>query len=181
MSIDLSRAPVYRAMNVRFEGHLPKQLRDWRDQGLSRRQAAAVLGVSPATLRTWIDTLEIDWPLDLQAQSRRLTQALSARTPKRIQIGDEWMSFAEAARRSNVPLSTLFERYKLGDRGKRLLRRKRRYRKPTDCYRVGISRREWQQVVDYATKHGKKATHNRLKIPMGAITAAMRGEWERLN
>ena len=97
-----------------------------------------------------------------------------------IELDGEWVTLAEAARRRGLTLSCIYQRYRAGERGQRLLRpQKKRYRR-AKTYHLNMTMREWEIVLDHAKRVSIDAAANRYGVPYGAIAAMLRGDWERV-
>lgn len=98
-----------------------------------------------------------------------------------IELDGERVTLAEAARSRGLTLSCIYQRYRAGERGQRLLRpQEKRYRRPK-TYHLNMTMREWEIVLDHAKRISIDAAANRYGVPYGAITAMLRGEWERVS
>gem|GEM_PF-5414005 len=98
-----------------------------------------------------------------------------------IELDGERVTLAEASRRRGLTLSCIYQRYRAGDRGQRLLRpQEKRYRRPK-TYNLELSMRDWEIVLDHAKRVSIDAAAIRYGVPYGAITAMLRGEWERVS
>src|SRR5690606_8216932 len=92
----------------------------------------------------------------------------------------EWVTLAEAARRRGLTPSCIYQRYRAGERGQRLLRpQKKRYRR-AKTYHLNMTMREWAVGLDHAKRVSIDAAANRYGVPYGAIAAMLRGDWERV-
>lgn len=84
------------------------------------------------------------------------------------------------ARDSGIDYMTLYHRFNNGDRDDELVRPTKPAPKPKS-YTLGLSQHEWQTYVELAAHIGPEAVRRKTGLPVGAINAAIRGEWEKLD
>lgn len=92
----------------------------------------------------------------------------------------EWTTFTELAERTGIQMNTLWLRYQRGKRGKELVQPLHIGKCRHYVYYLDLSYSAWQEVAEEARRRGIRETYNKLRLPMGAISAAVRGQWERL-
>jgi len=147
-----------------------------RDGGYSQTQAAAHFGVSTTAMCEWVRAAGIDWRNALY---------------KQVRYRGEMLPLREAARRAGVNYHTAHSRWMRGWRGPRLLRKVRstHSRQPPRFYEVGLSREEWDLAIELCGHYEKeldcqhaarRKVADRFGVPVGALGAAIRGEWDRL-
>jgi len=97
-----------------------------------------------------------------------------------VEIRGERLCLNEVAHRYGISSTTLYYRYVAGDRGERLIRRPQAQVVPS-VYELGLSVADWDWVAEIGRKLGARRARDTLALPQGAISAAMRGEYERLD
>lgn len=145
-----------------------ERLAELFEQGASYNQAAAELGVGRATITKYAKR----W-------------GLSSKNPRPatchyITYQGERMSIAEAAQRAGLHPDTLRDRIVRGLPEHRWFQPARRYTTAPRYYALDLPLSEWRMYADLAREIGPKAVHDSTGLPYGAITAAMRGEEDRL-
>lgn len=97
-----------------------------------------------------------------------------------IEYEGELLNFAELSERTGIGAGTLWMRYQSGKRGKELVEPLHIGKCKEHVYELGLSVEVWEQVAQEARARGVRGAYNKFRLPYGAISAAMRGEWERL-
>jgi len=98
---------------------------------------------------------------------------------KMVDYRGERVSLWRLAELTGIDYLTLYYRHRAGDRGRRLVRRVKPAPKPR-VYTLGISVAQWREYVDLAHEIGADNVARKTGLPRGAVKAAMRGEWHRL-
>lgn len=146
-----------------------QQLEQAVADGLSQQEAAERFQCARQTVQRCRKKYAVRWP------------HRGAHKPSRfVELNGEWLSLAEVARRYGFDRDVICKRFHNGDRGAHLVRPLRHVTPPPKCYEVGLSRSDWQVVMAVAREHTPLTAARRFDIPLGAVTAALRGEEERL-
>jgi len=103
----------------------------------------------------------------------------SGHEPHWITIHGERMRLQHAAERYGIDRRLLAFRLRMGDTGDRLIRPVRPTQRP-EVYELGYSVRDWRRYAELGRDIGPRRAMHKTGVPFGAITAAMRGEEERL-
>lgn len=121
-------------------------------------------------------------PIRRIAVERGVKSKHPAKAPGKIWIeeGDETITLHAFAKRYGIPYKIAYQRWQRGDRGERLRRPHKRHASPPPCYQCGVSLAQWRLYAEAAREVGPLTISNRTGLPYGAISAAVRGEWDRL-
>lgn len=120
------------------------------------------------------------WAIQNQARKAGVTSRhKSGHEPHMVEIRGERMRLSEASRRYGISRRTLWHRIQAGDTGERLIRPVRPISRP-ESYPLGVKVADWKVYAELAREIGVRRAAAKLGVPYGAITAAMRGEEERL-
>lgn len=138
------------------------------EQGVSYRQCANELGVSMSTIRKYKNK----WGLESRNEPVGVTRQY-------VTYKGERMGIWQAAKKAGIPPDTLWYRLRRGWRGDDLFKPVRKYHQP-NVYELDVPIREWRLVASLAREVGPKKAANTMRLPYGAITAAMRGEESKL-
>ena len=135
-------------------------------QGRSYTEIARRLGVSRDLLRYYA----LQWG----ERSRRANPPTIT-----VEHAGERVSLWQLAGIIGIDYHTLYHRYRNGDRGERLVRKPKPAPKPR-TYVLGISLAQWREYAGLAREIGVANVARKTGLPRGAVNAAVRGEWERL-
>jgi len=97
-----------------------------------------------------------------------------------VEFRGERLNLNQIATRLGIDYKVIWDRYRRGDRGEALARPPRKKRPTPDCYDLDISLSDWREYAQLAREVGLKTAANRTGLPYGALSAAVRGEWNRL-
>lgn len=170
---------------------LAQKVRELAKEGHSRMEVSRRLGVSRHALRAY----EADWrprgktlQCRARAQGNRTQasrdnlrqQAIAGGRAKLIDVGNgRQMTIGQVAQTLGCSRHAVIYRIKAGARGAALLApaRKRQGGRPKHyVWQTGLSVKEWQVVLDYARQHNVRRAGNKFNLPVGAISALLRGE-----
>jgi hypothetical protein len=147
------------------------------EEGFTSREVCDLLGISSRTFGTWVKLAGFErWP-------RKTTAAMlanGARRARRIFVHGAWLTINEASRRYKLDRRTLWSRIVRGVKGDALVAPPDGTHRPKDCYHLDLSERDWAEVVAYAKQRGTDYVRRKLGIPLGAVNAAVNGEFHRL-
>ena len=158
-------------------------------EGLSKIAAADRIGMNRTRFAYWTKRLPVQWRfrdgLRSPEGARLLGQEVIRQRLQRddatwVEIDGERVTLKEASRRTGIGYSCLCRRYQRGLRGADLLRKPKRRWKVPSIYHLDITAHDAQLVLEMVSEVGAKRTASKLGLPYGAITALMRGEWERV-
>lgn len=147
----------------------PREIRAAIKHSLTMQEAAAIWGLSPTHVSRTVSALGMCWP-----NMRRLWRS------RWIWVDGQYLTLATAAKRAGLRKNNLYRRHKMGIRGPALFGPATWDTRAPAYYEIGWSWSEWCQAVALADEIGDDAARQRLGIPKGAISAARRGEVERL-
>ena len=153
--------------------------RGYARAGYSRLMAADALGLPWGTMREALGDLSepIAWP-GVNEGARARTRYKRVET---VLFEGEQITLYEASRRTGIRYRTLLKRRRQGASDEELLRQPHpsQGRSPA-VYDLGLSMSDWKVVQSYAAQHGDQVAATKYGIPLGAIRAVFRQEWERL-
>lgn len=172
---------VQKRVEEQYGKSVAEVLEELKKEGLNKCTAADRLQITKNTLLSWIKKHDIDWPLYTEEAREKRSETLRTKTDYWVTYRRKKMTLSEACRLRGMPYKVVLERYKKGDRGARLWRRIRRYKKTPKVFQIGLSMTELESVVQLAEQIGAKAAAQKYGIPMAAVSAAMRGELERID
>lgn len=162
-------------VEARYQAPLKIVLENLASEGLNKKTAAERLGITKVTLLRWIARHDVAWPIYTKEHARNRKNRLRERCLYRVLHNGEEKPLFDAAKAEKIPYNVILERYKKGDRDKRLFRKVRSYR---GVYDVEISVKDWTVACELAEAIGAKRASQKLGIPMGALTKVMNGEIE---
>jgi len=161
-----------------YEAPVVEVLRAMAEAGWEQWQVAKEFGVSTSAIRRWGRGGGIRWPCPkVRLNSLRNGRDKSA---KKVEYKGAIRTLAEIARMSGISYTTVCRRHSKGDRGEALGRPVKHSGKRPKIYDLGHSWSDWQMILEVAEKKTLNATSRQFGVPLGAITAAQRGEWFRL-
>lgn len=155
-------------------------LRDLAFSGLTVPEVAERYGVSKYAIRSLKSRLGVDW----RWPEGRSTIHHRRENPTRMVVVEyqgERITLAEVARLSGVRYSTVHMRYQRGVRGDALGAPATGNGPPPSQYELGLSVRDWNIVAAFARENGVKRAAEKFGVPKGAVSAVLRGEWEKLD
>jgi len=135
-------------------------------RGMTTHEAARALNVRRHGLCKQARRLGLHWPNRQHGRDRC------------VWAFGRWWNFAEIAREAGATRVGVRRRYLRGDRGESLFRAPRRV--ADDGWELGLSGSDWGAIVEYAQTHSAHAAADLFDVPIGAVNAALRGEWELL-
>lgn len=137
--------------------------------GLTQQQAGDRFGCHKDTVTRYAKRYGVAWP-----HRARFSAEIG------VEIDGRRMTLREAADENGIDRTTMYWRHKHGWRGRDLIDPPRHNSQAPPHYEVGYTRDEWREIVAYASARTINAASKMFGVPYGAITAAMRGEDERL-
>lgn len=184
------KSPVVDALEQREGKPFAEIVAGYAARGYSRKMTARELGIHPATFACACRRMapHVQWPGrndSIGSRSAYQARARSTRAARKangsahvVEYRGKQMTLGEAAECSGIDYNTLYARYRQGrplfvpvqaGKGRGL-----------PLYDIGWSVRDLSQVVEFAREHGVRKAVNKFGIPQGAISAMLRGEWERV-
>lgn len=171
---------VLQEVETRFNAPIQQVLTNLVAEGLNKGSAAKRIGVTKKTLLRWIEKYGIHWPRYTMEHEQNRRKGLRERCLYQVVHNGVEKPLFDAAAEEGFPYNVLLDRYKHGDRGKRLFRKVRPYRKPPESYNLDISVDEWRVACELAREIGTRRAAQKFQIPMSALTIALKGDLERL-
>lgn len=163
----------------RFNAPIKDVLQGFVQEGLNKETAAKKLGVTKHTLLRWIAVSSIEWPRYTAERAQSRQTWLRERSLYMIEHGGVEKPLFDAAKEEGIPYNVIIDRYKNGDRGERLFRKVREYRKAPEKLDLNISQAEWDIACELAEAIGTKRAAQKMDIPMSALTRQIKSREKR--
>lgn len=165
---------VLAEVESRYKAPIKDVLLAMVEEGLNKETAAKRLGVTKNTLLRWILVNSVSWPRYTAEHASNRHSWLRERSLYTVEHNGVEKPLFDAAKEENIPYYVIIDRYKSGDRGERLFRKVRTYRKPADDLVAGVSDEEWNIACELAEAIGTKRAAQKMNIPMSALTRALK-------
>lgn len=144
------------------------QLEQAVDDGLTQIEAAKRIGCGSATVQRYAKRHGVRWPSKAEREARYAV------------VRGQRMSLREIAAEYGIPWQTVAKRWERGLRGNDLAHPVKHYRQAPDVYELDKPMTFWMGVRELATARSPDKAARDFDVPIGAVNAAVRGEWERL-
>ena len=171
---------LIREVEERFGQGIESVLADFVNEGITKKTACDRLNVTKNTLLKWIDRYNIEWPIYTKERLDRWKQVTAERTVYTVRHNGSIKPLFQAAEEEGLPLNLVLERFKKGDRGSRLFRKARPYKRCTNHYDLDLTMDEWRVACELAREIGVRKAARKLYLPMSAITYALKGQYDRV-
>ncbi len=170
---------------------LERVLEDYARAGRTQSELAADHGESPNTLRGYMRRHGLSGRVSYTQVLRyaRISED-SPGVVCTIRGVRRWRPLGEIAEEIGISCSTLRARWRRGQRSEQELLGERGRGRREAYFEVGWSEQEWRQALEAADsiirqsrrppEVAVKAAADKLRIPLGALRAAQRGEWYRI-
>jgi DNA-binding XRE family transcriptional regulator len=166
----MARQHVLAAVESRFAAPIKDILNGLVSEGLNKETAAKKLGVTKNTLLKWIDQHNVDWPRYTKEHAAKRGNWLRERSLYMVEHKGEEKPLFDAAKEEGIPYNVIIDRFKNGDRGERLFRKVRKYRKAIGAFEKELTKEEWDIAVELAQAIGTKRAAQKMDIPMSILT-----------
>jgi hypothetical protein len=171
---------LIREVEARFGQDIESILQGFVDEGVTKKTACERLKVTKNTLLKWVENYGIEWPIYTKERKDRWKQVTAERTVYTIEHNGVVKPLFQAAEEEGLPLNLVLERYKKGDRGERLFRKARSYKRNKNHYDLDLTMDEWKVACDLAREIGVRKAARKLYLPMSAISYALKGQYHRI-
>jgi hypothetical protein len=171
---------LIREVEERFGQCIESILADFVSEGITKKTACQRLKVTKNTLLKWIDCYKVDWPIYTKERLNRWKQVTADRTVYTVNHQGTIKPLFQAAEEEGLPLNLVLERFKNGDRGARLFRKARPYKRCTNHYELDLTMNEWRVACELARAIGVKKAARKLYLPMSALSYALKGQYDRV-
>lgn len=167
-------------IEANYDAPITVVIEQLKSDGITKKSAAERLGVAKNTLLRILRDNRIDWPTFTPELAEQRKRSLRARCLYKIEYKGKTVPLFDAAHEEGIPYKVVLERYKKGDRGRRLFRKVRKYKSSNGFYELELTPAEWRSACELAREVGTKKAAQSLGLPMGALTLALKGQLERL-
>lgn len=177
-----------RAAITRVEAHTGKCVRDslleCREQRMTMKAAADAWGVSEAFVQREAARQGIRWPRFVGEAHRRSIrdgcQRYAEETASRVMVFGQDIRVSQAALLIGMSESGFRRRLTLGVSAN-IARRPSNTGRRKRHYSLGLSEADYAVIIPFAREHGIQKASRTFGIPYGAVSAALRGDYERLD
>lgn len=166
----MARQHVLAAVESRYAAPIKEVLSGLVNEGLNKETAAKKLGITKNTLLKWIDQHQVDWPRYTKEHAVKRSTWLRERSLYMVEHNGQQKPLFDAAKEEGIPYNVIIDRFKNGDRGDRLFRKVRKYRKAIGAYEKELTKEEWDIAVELAQAIGTKRAAQKMDIPMSVLT-----------
>lgn len=149
--------------------------------GIEFSLACRLVGIADSCMRKHLRRYHPDlrWPTP-KARLKNLEKGRQLHA-KQVLYKGKVRNLAEIARMEKLDYSTVLQRHRrYGLNGEQLGKPRRHDGRRREFYKVGLSVREWEVVLEYANERGDEAARLKFGVPVGAISAYRRGELHRV-